>query len=344
MKITALDISTIVGGIIVGDPKVEISGPAKIEEGKPGTITFLANRKYEQYLYSSESSAILVDKNFIPSEPLSNTLIKVDNVYEAIGKLLAHFDGQKHHFDGISKQAYIENPELIGESVSIGAFAYIDKNVKIGKHVTIYPHAFIGTGSVIGDNTIIYSGVKIYHNCIIGNHCTVHANAVIGSDGFGFSQNEKGEYQKINQIGNVVLEDNVDIGSNTVIDRATMGSTIIRKGTKLDNLIQIAHNVEIGTQTAIAAQAGIAGSAKIGPRARIGGQVGIAGHLKIEEGAAIQAQSGIASSVKKKNAKLFGSPAFEYTRFLRSYAVFRKLPELLSRLSALEKSSKSPSE
>lgn len=340
MKLTAQDISSIVGGIVEGNPDVEINAPAKIEEGVPGTITFLANLKYEKHLYTTASSAVLVFRDFKPAQPIKSTLIRVENVYEAIGTLLAHFDQNKPSVKGISPQAVITNPELISEEVSIGPMTFIDKEVKIGRHTVIYPHVFIGSGTTIGEHCIIYPGVKIYHDIQIGHHCIIHSNAVIGSDGFGFSQDEQGNYQKISQIGNVILEDHVDVGANTVIDRATMGSTIIRQGTKLDNLIQIAHNVEIGSQSAIAAQTGIAGSAKIGPKSRIGGQVGIAGHLTLEEGVAIQAQSGIASSVKKKYSKLFGSPAIDYTRFLRAYAIFKKLPELLDRIRNLEKISK----
>ena len=334
---TAQDISQLVNGQIEGNPDIIITGPAKIEEGKPGNITFLANMKYEKYLYTSEASVFLIPNNFSPSESVKGTLIKVDNVYEAVGKLLAHFGGSSRRFEGISHQAIIGKNVKIGADCHIGAFAYIEDEVKIGNNVTIYPQAYIGNGTIIGDNTIIYPGVKIYHQCIVGARCILHANAVIGSDGFGYSKNEAGHYIKVSQIGNVIIHDHVEIGANTVIDRATMGSTIIREGVKLDNLIQIAHNVEVGQHTVMAAQTGIAGSTKIGSNSQFGGQVGIVGHLTIADGAAVQAQSGIASSIKKENAKLFGTPAIDYHRFLRSFAIFKRLPELLDRIRSLEK-------
>ena len=337
MKYTAKDISLLVSGIIVGDPDIIINKPAKIEEGEKGSITFLSNPKYEQYAYTTRASAILVSKEFQPAQPIKSTLIKVDNVYQAVGDLLKHFDKKNHFFSGISDQAHVSNPELIGLNSNIASFAYLDKGVKIGRNVTIYPHAYIGANSSIGDNTIIHSGVKIYQDSQIGMNCVLHSNCVIGSDGFGFVPDESGQFHKINQIGNVILEDSVEIGANTVVDRATMGSTIIRSGAKLDNLIQIAHNAEVGEHSVIAAQSGIAGSSKIGAKSKIGGQVGVAGHLSIAEGSQIQAQSGIASSIKDKNKKWYGSPAISYNKFLRSYAIFRKLPDLWNKIAKIEK-------
>ncbi len=337
MEFTAKQISQLVKGTIEGNPEVKVSEPSKIEEGLPGTITFLANPKYEAYAYSTEASIILVSNDFKPAQPINSTLIKVENVYQAVSELLSNFDQKGFGFLGISEDAYIHPSASIGANTHIAASAYIEPGVSIGENCIIYPQTYIGANVSIGANTIVYSGAKVYHNCLIGSHCILHANCVIGSDGFGFAFDPLGNYKKISQIGNVVLEDQVEVGANTVIDRATMGSTVIRFGVKLDNLIQIAHNVEIGANTAIAAQAGIAGSTKIGSRCLIGGQVGIAGHLYIDEGSQIQAQSGIPSSLKGKNKKWYGSPALDYQHFLRAYSIFKKLPELWSKILKLEK-------
>ena len=337
MQITAKEISKLVKGRVEGDPDVLVSNPSRIEEGIPGTITFLANPKYEPYAYTTQASIILVAEDFNPSQPITGTLIKVQNVYQAISELLNHFDQKTHSFNNVSATAYIHTTATIGKRCNIASTAYIDAEASIGDNCIIYPQTYIGPKVKVGNDTTIYPGVKIYHSCIIGNQCTLHANCVIGSDGFGFVFDKQGNYQKISQIGNVVLEDAVEIGANTVIDRATMGSTIIRKGVKLDNLIQVAHNVEIGEHTAIAAQAGIAGSTKIGERSLIGGQAGIAGHLKIPPMTQIQAQSGIPSELRGDSKKWYGSPALPYQSFLRSYSIFRKLPELWNRVRNLEK-------
>ena len=337
MQISAKELGLLLNGIVEGDASVKVSGPSKIEEGTKGTISFLANPKYEHFVYTTESSILLVSKDFKPEKPLSSTLIRVDNVYESVARLLDKFGGDIPQLIGISEDAFIHDESEIQGGVSVGSFSVIEKGAIIGVGSTIYPQVFIGQNAEIGKNVTLYPGVKVFHNCKIGDNCILHANAVIGSDGFGFAPQDDGSFKKIPQLGNVVLEDEVEIGANTVIDRATMGSTIIRKGAKLDNLIQIAHNVEIGEHTAIAAQAGLAGSAKVGKNALIGGQAGIVGHVEIADGTKVQAQSGINKSIKKEGTAVYGSPALDYNNYLRSYAVFRRLPELQQKINALEK-------
>ncbi len=300
MQITARQIAQIVNGSIIGDESTIVSGPSKIEEGVKGTITFLANPKYKEYLQSTQASVVLISNDFVPDSPVNPTLIIVENVYQSLAVLMEKFNS--------------------GVSIASGIAAT----------------AVIASSAEIGNGTSIDPGVKIYHNCVIGDRCVIHANSVIGSDGFGFARDESGNYKKIPQTGNVVLENDVEIGSNTVIDRASMGSTIIKSGAKLDNLIQIAHNVSVGNNTAIAAQSGVAGSVNIGEHCIIGGQVGIAGHLSIADGTMIQAQSGISSTVKGPNAKLYGSPAIDYQNYLKSYAYFRKFPEIVQQLRSLQ--------
>lgn len=336
MQIKAIEICQLVSGEIEGDPEVLISGPSKIEEGLEGTISFLANPKYESFAYSTKSSVLLVGKDFIPKQKLGATLIKVDNVYQSLALLLSKFSRSESMGSGVSELAAVASTATIGQDSQIGPFVQINEDAQIGVGVKIMANAYIGDGVKIGDHSIIYPGVIIYRDCQIGKQCTIHANAVIGSDGFGFATSNEGTYDRIAQIGNVVLEDHVEIGANTCIDRATMGSTIIRKGVKLDNLIQVGHNVEIDENTGIAAQTGIAGSSKIGKNAMIGGQSGIAGHLIIADGAKIQAQSGVAGNVKKENAMLYGSPAIDYSNYLKSYAGFKQLPDLIKKLRALE--------
>ena len=338
----AAEIAILIGGIVDGDPNKVVHKPAKIEEGAPGTISFLANEKYEAYVYSCQSSVILVSMDFVPKEPVAATLIRVENVYASLTVLLEKFDemmddsAEDDEEELISPFAFIHPDAEIGANVRIDAFAYIGKGVKIADDVLIQAHAFIGNDVSIGNESIIHCSAKILHGTIIGNRCTVHPGAVIGSDGFGFAPQEDGSFKKIPQLGIVELCDGVDVGVNTVIDRATMGKTLIEKGVKLDNLIQIAHNVTIGKNTVIAAQAGIAGSTKIGQNCKIGGQVGIVGHIAIANGTKIQAQSGVNKSVKEENTALFGSPALLYNDFLRSNAVFKQLPELLKRVEKLE--------
>jgi UDP-3-O-[3-hydroxymyristoyl] glucosamine N-acyltransferase len=337
MQITAQALAALVSGEIDGDPNVSVSAPSKIEEAQEGTITFLANPKYENYLYTTNASIVLVNRSFVPKQEVKATLVKVDDVYATLSLLLSQFGNGMKVEPGISEQSSISKSAQIADNVSVGPFVVVAANVSIGSGTEIYSNVYLGPNVVVGNNVVIYPGVKIYSNCKIGDNCILHSNAVIGSDGFGFRKNDKGQYEKLEQIGNVVLESDVEIGANTAIDRATMGSTIIRKGTKLDNLIQIAHNVEIGENTAIAAQTGIAGSTKIGERVLIGGQVGITGHIEVANDVSIQGGSGISSSVKEEGAKLYGYPAFEYVQYLRSYNVFKKLPDLLKRLEYLEK-------
>ncbi len=336
MQITAQIIADILNGELIGDPKSVITGPGKIEKAEAGQITFLGNLKYKEYIYDTHASVVLVDRDFLAEKPIAATLIKVDNVYNALAILMEKFNTTLSVYDGISSTSAIDASAIIGNDVKIDDYVIIKKNVKIGDKTILYGHVFIGDNVKIGQNTIIYPGVKIYHNCIIGDNCIIQANSVIGSDGFGFATDEKGNFKKIPQTGNVIVENNVEIGSNTVIDRASMGSTIIQNGAKLDNLIQIAHNVTIGRNTAMAAQAGIAGSTQIGNNCMIGGQVGIVGHLKIADGTMIQAQSGIASSVKTPQSKLYGTPAIDYSNYLKSYAYFKKLPDLAHQMRQLQ--------
>ncbi len=337
MQISAKELGLLLNGIVEGDADVKITGPSKIEEGKEGTISFLANPKYEQYAYTTNSSILLVSNDFKPEKPIKPTLIRVENVYVSMAQLLEKFGENVPQVEGVSEESFIHEEALIGENVSVGRFSVIEKGAKVGTGSIIYPQVFIGENAVIGENVILYPGVKIYHACKIGDNCIFHANVVIGSDGFGFAPQSDGTYKKIPQLGNVIIEDNVEIGANTVIDRATMGSTIIRQGAKLDNLIQVAHNVEIGASSVIAAQAGIAGSTKIGKNALIGGQAGIIGHIELAEGTKVQAQSGINKSIKKTGSSVYGSPALEYNNYLRSYAIFRRLPELQQKINELEK-------
>lgn len=336
MKFTAEQIAQILEGEIVGDPKAEVSKLAKIEEGKKGSLTFLSNPKYQPFLYTTEASITIVNKDFELEKEVDTTLIKVENAYKAFSKLLEFYNQVKNNKQGRENPHFISESATIGEGEYIGAFAYIGNNVTIGQNVKIYPNSFIGDNTVIGDNCTIFAGVKIYSETEIGNNCTIHAGAIIGSDGFGFAPNEKGEFNKVPQTGNVIIEDNVDVGAGSTIDRATLGSTIIRKGVKLDNQIQIAHNVEIGKNTVIAAQTGVAGSTKVGENCMIGGQVGISGHLNLGNNLRIQAQSGISKNLKDGEA-VQGSPAFNYPDWNKSYVYFRNLPKMASTLNQLEK-------
>lgn len=337
MQVTAQDIANIVDGQVEGDPTTIITGPGKIEEAQKGHITFLSNPKYEPFVYNTGASAILVDKNFEPSDTISTTLIKVDNVYASLAVLLDKFSRNTYGFTGISDQAYVDPQAKIGEGVHIGPGAVVCAGAEIGDRAVIFPQVFVGADAKVGADTVLYAGVKVMYNCEIGANCILQANVVVGSDGFGFSPDTNREYQKVPQIGNVVIEDRVEIGANSAIDRATMGSTYIRKGVKLDNLIQIAHNVEIGEHTAIAAQTGISGSTKIGKHAIIGGQVGMVGHINVADGVMIQAQSGISNHIKEENSKWYGTPAIEFRSYLKSYAYFRSLPDIVSRMRSLEK-------
>ncbi|MFT5078223.1 UDP-3-O-(3-hydroxymyristoyl)glucosamine N-acyltransferase [Patiriisocius sp. Uisw_047] len=336
MKFTAAQIAGILEGEVEGDEQIEVSKLAKIEEGVPGSLTFLANPKYTSFIYDTEASVTIVSKDFEPEKPINTTLIRVEDAYKAFSKLLEYYNMVKMNKTGIEQPVFISESAIYGADPYIGAFAYIGDNVTIGDNVKLYPNVFIGDNVAIGDNVIVFAGAKIYSETIIGNNCVINGGVILGADGFGFTPNEEGIYSKVPQTGNVMLEDNVDIGAGTTIDRATLGSTIIRKGVKLDNQIQIAHNVEIGENTVIAAQTGIAGSTKIGKNCMIGGQVGIAGHLTIGDNVKIQAQSGIGRNLKD-NATLQGSPAFNYGDWNKSYVHFKNLPDIMKRFNTFEK-------
>lgn len=339
MQFTAAQISQLIGGTIIGDATTIVEGFGKIESAKSGELTFFANPKYEAYLYSTKASIIIINKNFELAQPITATLIQVDDAYQSLAQLMQIYQDitQKNNAPiGIEQPSHIEESASIGFDVYIGAFAYIGKNVSIGNHVKIYPNVYIGDNTIIGDNTTIYPNAIIYNQSKIGQHVIIHGGCVIGSDGFGFAPQKDGTYKKVPQLGNVIIEDHVEIGSNTTIDRATMGATIIKAGAKLDNLIQIAHNVEIGHHTVIAAQTGISGSTKLGNNCLVGGQVGIVGHIQLADGTKINAQSGVAKGIKEPNQAITGSPAFEYRQALKSQSVFKKLPEILERLELLE--------
>lgn len=338
MEFTAAMIAGLLNGTVDGDPETKLNTIARIEEGHAGALSFLSNPKYEPFIYTTGSSAVLVKKDFMPSREVSATLIRVDDPYQALARLLAVYDEQTRPVrKGIHPTAVIEQSAVIGNGVYIGAHVYVAEKAVIGDGCSLYPNVYIGDGVTIGRNCTFHPGVKVYRNCVIGNDCIVHGGAVIGSDGFGFAPVSDADYMKIPQVGNVIIEDNVEIGSNTCIDRATMGSTVIRRGVKLDNLIQVGHNVEIGENTVIAAQTGLAGSTRIGKNCMFGGQVGFAGHLSIADGCKIGAQSGIMSTVTEENAVLLGYPATDSRQFLRSVAYIRKLPEMSSKIDALVK-------
>lgn len=337
MEFSAQQIAHLIEGTVDGNPHVVVRNVSKIEEGKEHTLTFFANPKYEHFVYTTAASVIIVNADFEPSEPVKATLIRVPNAYEALAKLLEMYEQMQPRKTGIEQPSFISPTAEVGEFAYVGAFAYVGEKAKIGKNVQIYPQAYIGDGVTIGDDTIIYAGVKIYKGCKVGARCVVHAGAVLGADGFGFAPDANNVYKKVSQIGNVVVEDDVEIGANTCIDRATMGSTFVRKGVKLDNLIQVAHNVEIGENTVMAALSGVAGSTKVGRNCMFGGQVGIAGHSHIADGTKCGAQTGINNSVKKENTSLFGSPAMDYMDFNRSFVIFRRLPELKKQLDEMKK-------
>jgi UDP-3-O-[3-hydroxymyristoyl] glucosamine N-acyltransferase len=338
MEFTASQIASLLGGEVLGNPNATVSSLSKIEEGKVGSLSFLSNPAYTQYIYSTQASIVIVDKNFVAEHDVNATLVKVDDARMAFAKLLEMYNQMRLAKTGIEQPSFIATTATVGNNCYIGAFSYIGENVNIGNNVKIYPNTYIGDNTTIANDTVVYAGVKIYHDCVIGTSCTIHSGAIIGGDGFGFAPNSsQNGYAKVTHIGNVIIENNVEIGSNTTIDRATLGSTIIRKGAKLDNLIQIAHNVEVGENTVIAAQTGIAGSTKIGENCMIGGQVGIVGHLTIANGVKIAAQSGIGQSIVNENEVLQGSPAFAIGDYKRSYVMFKKLPQLNNKISELEK-------
>jgi len=336
MKFTAAQIAGILEGEVVGNPEAEVFKLAKIEEGTIGSLTFLANPKYANFIYTTAATITIVNNDFFPESELTTTLIKVDDAYKAFSKLLEYYNQVKLMKSGIEQPSVISDNVTYGEHLYLGSFSYIGQNVVIGKNVKIYPNSFIGDNVTIGDNCIFFAGARVYSESVIGNNCVIHSGTIIGSDGFGFAPQEDGTYIKVPQIGNVILEDNVEVGSCTTIDRATLGSTIIRKGVKLDNQIQIAHNVEIGENTVIAAQTGIAGSTKIGKNCMIGGQVGFAGHIIVGDNVRIQAQSGVGKNVKDGEV-LQGSPSFNYSDWNKSYVHFRNLPKIVADIEDLKK-------
>ncbi len=336
MKFTAGQIAGILDGVVFGNPDAEVYKLAKIEEGTEGSLTFLANIKYSNYLYSTNATIVIVNKSYELENEVKATLIKVDDAYSSFSKLLEYYNQIKLMKSGIEQPSVISEGVTYGDDLYLGSFCYIGKNVRIGNNVKIYPNSFIGDNVTIGDNCVFFAGVRVYSETEIGNHVTIHSGSIIGSDGFGFAPQEDGSYSKIPQIGNVVIEDHVEIGSCSTVDRATLGTTYIRKGAKLDNQIQVAHNVEIGENTVIAAQTGIAGSTKIGKNCMIGGQVGIAGHITIGDRVKIQAQSGIGKSLKDGEV-VQGSPAFNYGDFAKSFVHFRNLPKIVNEIEELKK-------
>ena len=336
MKFTAQQIADILEGEVIGNPNEEVSKLSKIEDGKKGSLTFLSNPKYHPYLYTTNASIVIVNKNFEPEKEIFTTLIKVENAYKSFSKILEFYNEVKNNKTGRETPHFIADSAKMGKNEYLGAFSYIGENVTIGDNVKIYPNCYIGDNTVIGDNCILFAGVKVYSETQIGNHCKIHSGCIIGSDGFGYAPDEEGKYRAIPQIGNVIIEDYVDIGSSCTIDRATLGSTIIRQGVKLDNQIQIAHNVEVGKNTVIAAQTGVAGSTKIGENCMIGGQVGFAGHLIIGNNVKIQGQAGITKNLKN-GEKVQGTPAMKYSDYSKSYVYFRNLPKIAASIDKMEK-------
>lgn len=336
MQFKATEICVLLNGELEGNPDVVVSSLAKIEEGRIGALSFLSNPKYEPYLYSTEASVVIVNKSLVLEKPVQATLIRVEDAYSAFSILLEKYNTIKLNKQGIEEPNFINNTAKIGKDCYIGAFAYIGHNVIIGDNVKIYPQAYVGDNSVIENGTTLFAGVKVYSDCSIGKNVIIHSGAVIGSDGFGFAPQADGSFQKVAQIGNVIIEDDVEIGSNTSIDRATIGSTIIKKGVKLDNLIQIAHNVEIGNNTVIASQSGISGSTRVGENCIIGGQVGIVGHISIAKGSQINAKSGISKSITEENKQWNGAPVSPFRDSLKMQAVYRRLPDLEKKIEELE--------
>jgi UDP-3-O-[3-hydroxymyristoyl] glucosamine N-acyltransferase len=339
MEFSAVQIAQLLDGIVEGNEQAMVSNLSKIEEGIAGTLSFLANPKYTNFIYETDASIVIVNKSLVLEKPIKIgcTLIRVEDSYASFAKLLEMYNQVKGEKTGIEQPSFISENATLGENCYVGAFAYVGNNVKIGNNVKLYPHTYIGDNCTIGNDTTLFSGVKIYHECKIGNQVVIHSNTVVGSDGFGFAPQDGKEFAKVPQIGNVILEDNIEIGANCSIDRATLGSTILRKGVKLDNLVQIAHNVEIGENTVIAGLSGVAGSTKVGKNCMIAAQVGIVGHIKIADGVKIAGQAGVGSSILKENEIVQGSPSFSLGDFRRSYVLFRNLPKLNDKINALEK-------
>lgn len=337
MKFLASQIAALLNGTVEGNPNEEVWNVAKIEEGAPGMLSFLANPKYISYIYETKSSVVIVNKDFVADKPIAATLIRVDDAYASFAKLLAFYDKMSQDKNGVSSLAFVSSSAKCGEDLYLGEFAFVGENVTIGNNVKIYPQAYIGDGCVIGDNTTVYAGVKLYRNTVIGQRCIIHAGAVIGADGFGFAPQEDGHYEKIPQVGNVVIDDDVEIGANTTIDRSTMGSTRVHKGVKLDNLVHLAHNVEVGENTAMAAQVGVSGSTHLGKNCVVGGQTGFVGHLHIADGSKFGGQCGVMGSIKEENQEFMGTPIQPLRQYLVSNARFRHIDEMARKLEALEK-------
>jgi UDP-3-O-[3-hydroxymyristoyl] glucosamine N-acyltransferase len=337
MNFTASVIAEFLKGSVEGNPEAAVNDVSKIEEGKAGTLSFLANPKYEKYIYDTESTIVIVNEDFTPQKKIPATLIRVPNAYESFAALLRFYEQSKPKKSGVSPQASISESAKMGKDLYVGEFTVVSENVSLGNGVVLYPQVYVGEGVQIGEGTILHPGVKVYEGCVIGNHCVIHAGAIIGGDGFGFAPNQENNYEKVPQLGKVIIEDHVEIGANTTVDRSTMGATILRKGVKLDNLIMIGHNVEVGENTVIAAQSGISGSSKVGKNCMFGGQVGLIGHITIASGVKIAAQSGITKDIKEEGIVIQGSPAFDFGPYQRSYAVFRNLPKLAKQISDLEK-------
>ena len=337
MKFTALQIAALLGGTVEGDPNVEVWNVAKIEEGAPGMLSFLANPKYTPYIYETDSSVVIVNNSFVAEKSITATLIRVEDAYASFAKLLAYYDQISQDKKGISSLAFVSATAQYGENVYLGEFAFVGENVVIGNNVKIYPQAYVGDGAVIGDDTVLYPGVRLYRNTVVGKRCIIHAGAVIGADGFGFAPQEDGHYEKIPQVGNVLIDDDVEIGANTTIDRSTMGSTRVHKGVKLDNLVHLAHNVEVGENTAMAAQVGVSGSTHLGRNCVVGGQTGFVGHLHIADGSKFGGQCGVMGSIKEENQEFMGTPIQPLRQYLVSNARFRHIDEMARKLEALEK-------
>ena len=337
MKFTALQIASLLGGTIEGDPNAEVWNVAKIEEGAPGMLSFLANPKYTSYIYETASSVVIVNNTFVAEKPIAATLIRVEDAYASFAKLLAYYDQVSQDKSGVSSLAFVSASAKYGDDVYLGEFAFVGENVTIGNNVKVYPQVYIGDGCVIGDNTVLYPGVRLYRNTVVGRRCVIHAGAVIGADGFGFAPQEDGHYEKIPQVGNVMIDDDVEIGANTTIDRSTMGSTRVHKGVKLDNLVHLAHNVEVGENSALAAQVGISGSTHLGKNCIVGGQSGFVGHLHIANGSKFGGQCGVMGSIREENQEFMGTPIQPLRQYLVSNARFRHIDEMARKLEALEK-------
>ncbi|RFS19007.1 UDP-3-O-(3-hydroxymyristoyl)glucosamine N-acyltransferase [Chitinophaga silvatica] len=336
MQFSALQLATMLNGKLEGNPDVKVSNIAKIEEANEGMLSFIANPKYEEFIYSTNASILIVNESLVIERPVKPTLIRVKDAYSSFASLLEQYRYLTSNKSGIQQPSFIPASVKMGANVYVGAFAYLGENVVLGDNVKIYPGVYLGDNVVVNNDSILYPGVKVYDNCVVGKRVMLHAGCVIGGDGFGFAPQADGSYKKVPQIGNVVINDDVEIGANTTIDRATMGSTVIRQGVKLDNLIQVAHNVDIGINTVIAAQTGVSGSTKIGQNCVIGGQVGMVGHIHIADGTKINAQSGLSKSITTPNSSLTGSPAYDYKSSLKSQAIFRNLPDLEKRVKELE--------